>query len=165
MTEALHLVSDVQHLNHHILLTEQLTQHYICILWRCASLLRPCLYTNSINSRYTDTQTHTRTHTDFSDKSNFKHAWFKNKVNLCECIYYTHCQVLLVRTLYSHCYTYLKDNELKHTLRITTDFFTENSINWWKTVPESPDLNQIENLWHKLKEYMRRNVKPRKKEE
>ena len=32
-------------------------------------------------------------------------------------------------------------------------------------MPESPDLNPIENLWHELKEYIRRSVKPRTKEE
>ena len=30
---------------------------------------------------------------------------------------------------------------------------------------ESPDLNPIENLWHELKEFIRREVKPRTKEE
>ena len=31
--------------------------------------------------------------------------------------------------------------------------------------PESPDLNSIENLWHGLKEYRRREVKPKTKDE
>ena len=31
--------------------------------------------------------------------------------------------------------------------------------------PESPDLNPIENLWHELKEYIRREVKPTRKAE
>ena len=30
---------------------------------------------------------------------------------------------------------------------------------------ESPDLNPIENLWHELKEYIRREIKLRMKEE
>ena len=38
-------------------------------------------------------------------------------------------------------------------------------MNWWRTPAESPDLNPIENLSHELKEYMRREVKPKNKEE
>ena len=30
---------------------------------------------------------------------------------------------------------------------------------------QSPDMNPIENLWHELKEFIRREVKPRRKEE
>ena len=29
-------------------------------------------------------------------------------------------------------------------------------VNWWRTPAESPDLNPVENLWHKLKKYVRR---------
>ena len=43
------------------------------------------------------------------------------------------------------------------------NFFADNGIEWWKTLPESPDLNPIENLWHELKEYIRREVKPKTK--
>ena len=38
-------------------------------------------------------------------------------------------------------------------------------MNWWKTAAESPDLNPIENLWHELKEFIRREVKPITKEQ
>ena len=60
-------------------------------------------------------------------------------------------------------YLFVQDNDPKHTSRRARAFFEENRIEWWKTPPESPDLNPIENLWHELKEYIRREVKPRPK--
>ena len=39
----------------------------------------------------------------------------------------------------------------KHTSRVAKAFFAENGVNWWRTPPESPDANPIENLWHELK--------------
>jgi len=48
---------------------------------------------------------------------------------------------------------------------VAENFFEANRVNWWKTVPESPDLNPIENLWHELKEFIRREVKPQQKDE
>ena len=78
----------------------------------------------------------------------------------------------------------MKDNDPKHTSRLAQEFFQTMGINWWKTPPESPAANPIENLWHELKvrlnyyisllivivffiiqEYIRREVKPRKKED
>lgn len=59
----------------------------------------------------------------------------------------------------------MQDNDPKHTSRHIRAFFEEKGINWWKTPPESPDLNPIENLWHELKEFIRREVKPKTKEE
>jgi len=44
-------------------------------------------------------------------------------------------------------------------------FLADNKITWWKTPLESPDLNLIENMWHELKEYIRREVKPMTKDE
>ena len=41
----------------------------------------------------------------------------------------------------------------------------ENGVNWWKTPPESPDLNPIEILWDELEQYLRREVKPQTKEQ
>ena len=38
-------------------------------------------------------------------------------------------------------------------------------INWRKTPPESPDCNPTENVWHELKEYIRREAKPTTKQE
>ena len=45
------------------------------------------------------------------------------------------------------------------------EFVRDNSINYWPTPAESPDMNPIEMLWHELKSFLRRVVKPKNKEE
>ena len=59
----------------------------------------------------------------------------------------------------------MQDNDPKHTSRMANSFMLDNNIFWWKTPPESPDCNPIENLWHELKEFMRGEVKPKCKQE
>lgn len=59
----------------------------------------------------------------------------------------------------------MADNDPKHTSRAAQNFLEENGVNWWRTPAESPDCNPIENLWHELKEYIRREVKPTIKQE
>ena len=60
---------------------------------------------------------------------------------------------------------FMQDNDPKHTSGLAESFFEANNVNWWKTAPESPDLNPLENMWHELKEYIRGVVKPHSKEE
>lgn len=40
----------------------------------------------------------------------------------------------------------IQDNDPKHTSKKAADLFSPENINWWKTPPESPDMNPIENL-------------------
>ena len=60
---------------------------------------------------------------------------------------------------------FMQDNDPKHTSRAAKQFMEDNGINWWRTPPESPDLNPIENLWHEVKFYQETRVKPRTKEQ
>ena len=55
----------------------------------------------------------------------------------------------------------MQDNDPKHNSKAAKAFLEANGVLWWKTAPESPDCNPIENLWHELKEYVRREVKPK----
>ena len=70
-----------------------------------------------------------------------------------------------VRAVYPDGHKFVQDNDLKHTTAWTRQWMEENSINWWHTPPESPDMNPIECVWHELKEYIRRVVKPKTKSE
>ena len=56
-----------------------------------------------------------------------------------------------IQDVYPDGHKFMQDNDPKHTSRHLQAFFAENRINWWKTPPESPDANPIENLWHELK--------------
>ena len=62
--------------------------------------------------------------------------------------------VPFIRTVYPHHHRFMQDNDPKHTSRWAQDFFNTRGINWWRTPPESPDANPIENLWHELKVHL-----------
>ena len=56
-----------------------------------------------------------------------------------------------IQTEYPSNHQFMQDNDPKHTSCRARSFFEQYNINWWKTPPESPDANPIENLWHELK--------------
>ena len=70
-----------------------------------------------------------------------------------------------LRSVYPDSHRFMADNDPKHTSNEAKDFLSQNKVTWWRTPAESPDCNPIENLWHELKEYNRRVVKPTTKEE
>ena len=58
-----------------------------------------------------------------------------------------------------------QDNDPKHNSNHVKKFFEDKHINWWKTPPESPDFNPIENVWGSLKQFLRSTYKPSNIEE
>ena len=68
-----------------------------------------------------------------------------------------------IRDKYQESRRFIQDNDPKHTSKKTAAFFEQEGVNWWRTPAESPDMNPIENLWHELKEFIRREVKPQNK--
>ena len=70
-----------------------------------------------------------------------------------------------VQDIYPDGHKLMMDNDPKHTSAYAKQWIEDNAVNWWKTPAESLDLNPIENLWHELKEYVRREVKPTTKDQ
>ena len=70
-----------------------------------------------------------------------------------------------LRDMYPAGHCQMQNNDLKHTSKLVVKFLQEEGVNWWKTPPELPDCNPIENLWHELKEFLRKDVKPTGKQQ
>ena len=70
-----------------------------------------------------------------------------------------------IQSHFPESHKFQQDNDPKHTSLHARGWMEEHGVTWWKTPPESPDLNPIENVWHELKEYIRREVKPKVKQE
>jgi len=70
-----------------------------------------------------------------------------------------------IRERFPVSHRFMQDNDPKHTSGRAQKFLKDNNVEWWKTAAESPDLNPIENMWHELKEFIRREIKPHTKEQ
>lgn len=69
------------------------------------------------------------------------------------------------RRVFPEGYRLMQDNDPKHTSIAVREYFQQANIVWWKTPPESPDLNPIEKVWHELKHFLRTEHKPKTKQE
>ena len=54
----------------------------------------------------------------------------------------------------------MQDNDPKHASKLATKHLQNNGILLWKTPPESPDLNPIENICDSLKRFLQDKHKP-----
>ena len=70
------------------------------------------------------------------------------------------CLLPFVNAIYPEGHRLYQDNDPKHTAKTTVSYMENNGINWWRTPPESPDINPIENLWREMKYYVEEVAKP-----
>ena len=68
-----------------------------------------------------------------------------------------------INKIYPINHRFMANNDPKHTSNEAKEFLEASGVNWWRTPAKSPDCNPIENLWHELKEYSRRVIKPTNK--
>ena len=69
----------------------------------------------------------------------------------------------LIKDIFPDGHRFVQDNDPKHCSKLAHKFYEDEGINWRLTPPELPDLNPIDCMWHEMKEYVRREVKPTSK--
>ena len=69
--------------------------------------------------------------------------------------------VPFIEKIFPHGRRFQPENKPKHTSNYQKNILSDRSINWWKTSAETPDLNQIENVWGSMKYFLRHQYKTR----
>ena len=64
----------------------------------------------------------------------------------------------LIQEKFEGGHRFQQDNDPKHVSRFARNFFEEKGINWFKTPPESPDLNPIKNVWGSINSFFEMNT-------
>ena len=67
-----------------------------------------------------------------------------------------------VKGIYPDEHRLIAGNDSDHTSRAAAHFQESIDIYWCCTPAESPNLNAFENLWHELKEYVKKSLSQRK---
>jgi len=63
-----------------------------------------------------------------------------------------HTLLPFARSAFPVGYKFTQDNDPKHVSNHAKEWMERHGVTWWKSPPESLDLNTKENLWDELKE-------------
>lgn len=90
-------------------------------------------------------------------------AIFEGKLNGLGFRYLAKEQIPFIREKFRDYHRFQIDNAPTHINYKIFEYLHENNINYYKSQAQSPDLNPVELVWHDLKTYIGKEVKPQTK--